>query len=332
MQYKAVFLGKMGSGKTQLLQVAAHGNDFKENSPSSIGVDFCVRAIDSDDAVSLWDTAGNERYYSTNLAFYRGAHVGVFCIDLTDDSIDEQEIKRRVEDFRKQAPNVPIICVGTKSDSIRANLYALERFKSKELFDSFIITSAKNGENVETLFKLICQHCVAKPPFSWDETVKTLQERIEELPKEKKILINKQLDELSKVLFAKSYISDTKQMNKAKAIEDFANNCEIILEGKHPYILKTVLSVAAAAVILAVTALIGFTVGVACGCWTGPGAFFAGLLTGYTAAVAVASSSTALGALTGGITAYGLFKPSKEMRALNDFTADVSSWNASVIF
>ncbi|CAM2837425.1 Rho GTPase (Miro-like) [Legionella steigerwaltii] len=331
MKYKVVVFGKQGSGKTRLNhKIAQKEIDFEEDLAPTLSVDFLSRKIDSNNVVDLWDISGEERFKQINPYYYKGADVGVFCVDLTEE-IKEQEITSRIQEFRQFAPLVPIICVGTKSDSSRANSNALEKIKSKELFTNFIITSANNGDNVEALFDLIRTHCEGKLLLSWSEAVTKLKKSIISLPKAKNTLIGIELDELSNIILNKTGVPSVTPKEKAAAIEKFTKNCEIILGDEHPNVLKAVLAVAAAAIVLTVTALIGFAIGVAYSWWTGPGAFFAGLLSGYTAAVTVASSSALSGVITGGITAYGLFKPSTEVEALANFTAEVSSWDKSVI-
>ncbi|HHF7365356.1 TPA: Rab family GTPase [Legionella bozemanae] len=331
MRYKVVFFGKYKSGKTQLNRRIALQEQFEfQNEPhTTVGADFLTREIASDNTVILWDTAGDERFQGMSSVFYKGADVGIFCIDLTEE-INEQEINKSIQEFREFAPNVPIICVGTKSDSPKANLNALKKIKSKEIAH-FISTSAENGDNVNELFSIITQLCKGKQYSLWGEAKAKLLLSLKELPDRKKLLINQELIKLSRIIFVDTNNPSVTPLHKANAIEDFTNSCKVILEGQHPNVLHAVLSVAAAAIVLTVTALIGFTIGVACSWWTGPGAFFAGLLSGYTAALAVASSSTALSVVAGGITAYGLFKPTKEMNAISEFTAEVSSWNTAII-
>ncbi|PWY56276.1 Rho GTPase (Miro-like) protein, partial [Legionella qingyii] len=328
MIYKVVFFGKSGSGKTQIIRRAAGLSDFKLNSPRTIGADFLARKIDSSSSVSLWDTAGDERYKLLSQVFYKGATAGVFCIDLTEE-INEQEIIESIAEYRQYVPNAPIICVGTKSDSPKADKTALDKIKSRALFADFITTSACTGDNGEALFKIICKHCGAKLFLSWNEAVATLQKSLKEISSNKSVLINEKLTTLSEVILAKTDDPSVNPKVKAKAIEDFTNQCKAILEDERSDAYKAVLSVAAAAIVLTVTAIIGFSIGVACSWWTGPGAFFAGLASGYTAAVAVASSSTVLGAVAGGVTAYGLFKPSKELYAINEFAETVSTFDPS---
>ncbi|MCW8400276.1 GTP-binding protein [Legionella sp. PATHC038] len=312
MKYKVVIFGK--SGKTKLAhKVAQTKIDFAEETSPTLSAEFFSRQMDSNNVVDLWDISGEARFKQFNPYYYKGADVGLFCVDLTEE-IHEQELIKSIQEFRKFAPLAPIICVGTKSDSPKANHDALKKIKSKELFANFITTSAKDGENIEELFNLIRSHCEAKLLLSWDEAVIKLKEDIKNLPKRKKGLMDIELNELSKIVLD----SKSTPKNKAKAIESFIKNSEIILEGENPNILKAALSVAAAAIVLIATALIGFTIGVACSWWTGPGAFFAGILSGYTAAVTVASSSLASGVIAGGLTAYGLFKTSKEKAALDN--------------
>ncbi|HHT0591726.1 TPA: Rab family GTPase [Legionella anisa] len=330
MRYRVVLFGKSRSGKTQLArQIASEKLEFEEQSYTTIGIDLLTRKIDDDNIVDLWDMAGDTRFQGMIQAYYKGSVAGLICVDLTQ-KINEQEINQSVQEFHQIAPNVPIICVGTKSDSPEADLNALKKIKSKEIAH-IMTTSAKKGENVNELFSIITQLCKEKPYSLWGEAKAKLVESLKELPERKKLSINKELTELSRIIFVDTNNSCVTPLHKSKAIEGFTNNCKIILEGEHPNVLKAVLSVAAVAVVLAVTALIGFTIGFACSWWTGPGAFFAGLLSGYAAAVAVVSSSTALGTIAGGLTAYGLFKPSKEMIALNEFTAEVSSLNQAII-
>ncbi|KTD41241.1 Rab family GTPase [Legionella parisiensis] len=331
MRYKVVFFGKYKGGKTQLNRRIALQEkfEFQYEPGSTVGADFLTREIASDNTVNLWDTAGDERFQGMSSVFYKGADVGIFCIDLTE-VINEQEFNKSIQEFREFAPNAPIICVGTKSDLATADLNAFKKIKSKEIAH-FIITSAKNGDNVNELFSIITQLCKLKQYSLWGEAKARLLESLKELPDRKKLSINQELFKLSRVIFVDTNNSSVTPLHKAKAIDDFTNNCKDILDCQHPNVLHVVLSVAAAAAALIVTALIGFTIGVACSCWAGPGAFFAGILSGYTAALTVASSSTALGAVAGGLAVYSLFKPSKEMKALNEFTAEVSSLNPAVI-
>ncbi|KTD73226.1 Rab family GTPase [Legionella tucsonensis] len=332
MRYKVVFFGKHRSGKTQLNRRIAlkNGFEFDEKSSSTVGADFLTRGIDSDNIATLWDTAGAVRYQALSQVFYLGAAVGVFCIDLTEE-INEQEIIKSIQEFRQYVPKSPIVCVGTKSDLPKADPSKLDILKSKDLFVHFITTSAKQGDNVDELFSIITKLCKDKQNSLWSEAKARLMESLKELPKEKKQLIEKELTKLSDILLVKADNLSVTPLQKANAIEDFTTNCKTILDEQHPNVLNAVLSVGAAAIVLTVTALIGFAIGVACSWWTGPGAFFAGLLSAHAAAVAVASTSTGLGIVAGGLTAYGLFKSSKEMNALNEFAAEVSSLNPGII-
>lgn len=330
MRYKVAVFGKNGSGKTLLNhKIAQKKVDSKSGSCSTLSVEFLSRQMDSENTVNLWDISGDQ-FEQLHQIYYKGTDVGVFCIDLTE-QIDEQDVIKRIQVFRNFSPKAPIICVGTKSDSPQANLDAFQKIKSQNLFTDFILTSAKSGDNVDELFSLICKHCEAKLIISWNEAVARLKKGIMKLPEAKRILIEKELSELSTFMLAKPGVSNVQPKDKADAIEKFTKNCEIYLEGGYSNIYKAALSVAAVAIVLTITALIGFSIGFACSWWTGPGAFFTGILSGYTSALTVASSSVVTGLVAGGVTAYGLFKLSEETRALNEFDAEVSSWNTAII-
>lgn len=328
MRYRVVLFGKARSGKTQLAQRMTSGKfDVKEDS-AIIAVQFFKKEIDSQRTLDLWVVKGDKLFNELYPFVYKGSDIGVYCIDLSE-NINEDEIIQSIQSFRQFAPNAPIICVGTKSDSSKANQNALENIKSKELFSSFIYTSAKDGDNVQDLYQLIIKLCDNKLISQWQRAVAKLKDSLTRLPKHRTDLLKNELSVLEKSILSDD--SQLKPIHRLQSIEKFTNNCEKILEGKNSKIFDAILSVAAAATVLAVTALIGFAMGVALGWWTGPGAFIMGILSGYTAATAVAGSSTVLGAVAGGVSAYRLFKPSKEINALNEFTAEVSSWDKAIV-
>lgn len=328
MRYRVVLFGKAKSGKTQLAQRITSGKfEVKEDS-AIIAVQFFKKEIDSQRTIDLWVVTGDKLFNELYPFIYKGSDIGVFCIDLSE-NINEDEIIQSIESFRQFAPNAPIICVGTKSDSSKANQNALENIKSKELFASFIYTSAKDGDNVQDLYQLIIKLCDNKLISQWHRAVTNLKDRLTGLPGYQSNLLNSELKVLEKSILSDD--SHLKPIHKFQSIEKFTNNCNRILEGKNSKVFDAILSVAAAATVLILTAVIGFAMGVALGWWTGPGAFIMGILSGYTAATAVAASSTILGAVAGGVTAYRLFKPSKEIKALNEFTAEVSSWDKAIV-
>ncbi|KTD11041.1 Rho GTPase (Miro-like) [Legionella gratiana] len=328
-RFKVVLFGKQGSGKTQLShQVALKGN-YEENASSTVGVEYLSRKMEDNHVLHVWDIAGSEIYKKLYRSYYRGAILGLLCIDLTRE-IDQDQINNEVQLFRDICPNAPIILVGTKSDLPHKDIELFKKNIASELFSNYIVTSAKEKTGIDELYAEITKHCQGLNESLWNRAVQNLLVSLNELPPNKEKLIKAELEKLSKVLLAKSDELGVVSSTKTDAIEHFTNNCKTILEGKHPNVFKAVTTVAVAAAVTIAAAFIGFSISFFLGSWTGPGAFVTGFIGAYSAAVAVAASSITIGVAAGGITAYGLFKTSKEMSALNEFTADVSSWNREI--
>ena len=83
------------------------------------------------------------------------------------------------------------------------------------------------------------------------------------------------------------------------------------MNGKHSRTMKAIIRIAAVAIITILAALVGFGIGAATGIWIGPGA----LIMGFMGAGIAASSALAI---SGGLTAHGIFKDKKCMTVIND--------------
>ena len=86
----------------------------------TIGVDFKIRTIDSDDKVcklQIWDTAGQERFKTITSSYYKGAHGIIVTYDITDrDSFNAVHTwMSEVEKYSLQG-DITRILVGNKSD------------------------------------------------------------------------------------------------------------------------------------------------------------------------------------------------------------------------
>lgn len=328
-KFKIVLFGKQGSGKTQLSHRIALKENYEENASSTVGIEFLSRKIDGNNDLHFWDISGSKVYKKLHQSYYMGAIVGVFCIDLTKEN-DKNQINEEVQLFRDLCPYAPIILVGTKADSLDADIEAFKKNAPNELFSNCMITSAKERIGIDELYAEITKYCQGLNESLWNRSVQNLLVSLKELPRNKEQLIKVELEKLAKVILAREEELGVVSQTKGDAIEDFTNNCKTILEENHPNVLKAVASVAVAAVVTLIAAFIGFSISFFLGSWMGPGALVTGLIGGYSAALAITASSITIGAAAGGITAFGLFKTSKEMNALNEFTTEVSSWNREI--
>ncbi|GFR42242.1 hypothetical protein Agub_g3136 [Astrephomene gubernaculifera] len=82
---KILLLGDSGVGKTCLLTRFAHDN-FDEKVASTIGVDFAVKRLSVYDKrvkLTVWDTAGQEKFRTLTSTFYRGAKGIILVYDVS---------------------------------------------------------------------------------------------------------------------------------------------------------------------------------------------------------------------------------------------------------
>lgn len=127
----------------------------------TIGVDFKIRTIDSDDKVcklQIWDTAGQERFKTITSSYYKGAHGIIVTYDITDrDSFNA--VHNWMQEAEKYSPNDNItrILVGNKSDL--ENKRAVSADEGQEMANHygvrFLETSAKECKNVDQAFQLM---------------------------------------------------------------------------------------------------------------------------------------------------------------------------------
>ena len=155
--FRICLIGNVCVGKTSLL-ARYTDNYFKESYSNTIGVDFRVVTLKYKDIVAkvhIWDTAGNERFKSISINYYRSSHGFLYVYDISNkDSLTNLNMWINMTNENCNT-NVINFLVGNKSDLEE------EREISKEEGEEFaekhdlifMETSAKNNDNVEKLFE-----------------------------------------------------------------------------------------------------------------------------------------------------------------------------------
>ena len=157
--FKVLMIGNSGVGKSCLLLRFAD-DQFQENFMPTIGVDFKIRTLDSDDKVcklQIWDTAGQERFKTITSSYYKGAHGIIVIYDITDrDSFNSvhtwmSEVEKYTND------NITRILVGNKTDleDKRAVSFEEGQEMANHYCVRFLETSAKVCKNVDQAFQLM---------------------------------------------------------------------------------------------------------------------------------------------------------------------------------
>ena len=117
--YKIVLIGDSGVGKSNIC-LRYMKNDFREDSKTTIGVEFTAKMIKTEDNLiikaQIWDTAGEEKYASVTNAYFRGAVGALLIYDITArESFDK--IPMWLKKLQESAnDDLVIMLVGNKTD------------------------------------------------------------------------------------------------------------------------------------------------------------------------------------------------------------------------
>jgi small GTP-binding protein len=336
MTYLAVLLGDSQSGKSSIASRCIH-NSFDARYQATIAPEYytsVAQSSDEDLRLELLDTSGKEIFKNPLKSYYRRAEICVYCVDLTKPLLDTVAIKREIEDFKESAPRASVIIVGTKSDlstAITAN--DLDVFAREQQYDSALVVSAKNNDNIFQLMdvmdqlaknankvrvvgaaitKMAAAISLINENAPLKDSLCTLDAAIAALEPSQR----EKIGMAAYVLITGLQARDDNGSNAIIAgIELFERDCKAILSedalepsSLREHVLKVVATVVMVVLVTAVALMVGFGIGFAAGLWTGPGAFISGVLVGAAAATAAVASSSVLGVGSGALTANSLFK------------------------
>mmetsp|Transcript_23313 Transcript_23313/g.41223 ORF Transcript_23313/g.41223 Transcript_23313/m.41223 type:complete len:197 (-) Transcript_23313:71-661(-) len=168
-RFKIVVLGRRGVGKTSLTLRFAR-DLFDEDQLPTVGAAYMTKKVELDDQqyiFEFWDTAGQERYEAITPLYYRSAEAAVIVFDLTlaESFTKAKEWLKRLRKERPD-PDMPIALAGNKSDCEKRAIDEEElRAFVEENGLQYYETSAKTGDNVDSMFKAIAR---SLPPLAED--------------------------------------------------------------------------------------------------------------------------------------------------------------------
>ena len=169
---KVIILGDSGVGKTSLMNQFVN-HKYSSVYKATIGADFLTKDLVVDNhevTMQIWDTAGNERFQSLGVAFYRGADCCALCYDVNDpktfESLNNWREEFLVQSSPKNPDQFPFVVLGNKIDCYEGSIEAVkkkaEQWCSEHFNIPFFETSAKNATNVELAFQSIAQAAIAQ--------------------------------------------------------------------------------------------------------------------------------------------------------------------------
>ena len=150
---KVVVTGSEKVGKTAFLR-RIRDDSFDENYLATIGVDFFIFHFKHQDTairLNIWDTAGQEKFKTIIISYFRGANAIILMFDLTQKATFD-DLEKRIEAVKELVLDKCIFAViGTKSDLdspriIEENL--INEFCTKYNIEIYREVSSKTGQGV----------------------------------------------------------------------------------------------------------------------------------------------------------------------------------------
>ena len=154
---KILTLGATQVGKTSI--VLRYSEDkFNYNKIATIGIDFKIKIIKKGNErikVSIYDTAGQERFQNIVKHYYKGANGVLLIYDITKrDTFKNLDFWIKDLEDNSDIDNLFIYLIGNKNDLQEKRQVTYEEAnsfaKSKNI--PYIEISAKTGDNIQKLF------------------------------------------------------------------------------------------------------------------------------------------------------------------------------------
>ncbi len=148
---KIILTGSFGVGKTSLFSRFIY-SEFDERYLTTIGVKVDKKVVDVKDHklnMMLWDIAGEVAQDKVPLSYFLGANGVIYVFDLTR-PMTYNNILTDIEYLKNILPEGMVKIVGNKKDLVTPE--HIENVISNLPVECDITTSAKTGENVESLF------------------------------------------------------------------------------------------------------------------------------------------------------------------------------------
>jgi len=171
--FKVLLIGDSGVGKSSILVRFAE-DDFEEDRPCTIGVDFKTKVLDLDGKkinLTIWDTAGQEKFRSLTSSYYRGTQGIILVYDVTRRS-SFASLELWLGEIELYATNRDVVkfLVGNKVDKNNREVSREEaqKFaKSKSML--FMECSAKTNLGVQQAFHDFVSQILDNPSL-WNQT------------------------------------------------------------------------------------------------------------------------------------------------------------------
>jgi len=167
-----------GVGKTCIVNRFV-SDVFSEHESLTVGAAFTTKTVkvgENSILFQIWDTAGQEKYRGLAPMYYRGSAAAIVVYDISSER-SFNEMQTWITELRQLGPqNLVLAIAGNKLDldHQRQVLRATGETFAKNSSALFMETSAKDGTNVQELFKTIAE-CLPLDKIALESKVGTLR-------------------------------------------------------------------------------------------------------------------------------------------------------------
>ncbi|KAG9393023.1 Rab21 [Carpediemonas membranifera] len=162
-EYKLVLLGEGAVGKTSIL-LQYTKRKFESDHIMTIQASFRSKVLNIADqtiTLNLWDTAGQEKFHSLALVYYRDANAAVLVYDVTDrDSFDR--VQNWVQELVKNVDGKPILAIAANKTDLPKSQHVISSEEGREYAEKvgaqFFETSAKDVDTLNPMFLHIAKN------------------------------------------------------------------------------------------------------------------------------------------------------------------------------
>ena len=159
---KVVLIGDSGVGKSSIISRYI-GGIFVDSIDSTISSSFSQKEYEANGKkvrLNIWDTAGQEKFRSIGRNFYKDAYIILMVYDITNKQSFEDLKSVWYPEIQQFGEKYKIIAiVGNKSDRYEEENVSESELNSfsKDLGGTNFLVSAKNGNGIELMFKILAE-------------------------------------------------------------------------------------------------------------------------------------------------------------------------------
>ncbi|PAV88557.1 hypothetical protein WR25_21846 [Diploscapter pachys] len=176
-RFKVILLGQGAVGKSSLLLRYVE-NKFSLRHISTIQASFQSKTIEVDGRqveLSIWDTAGQEKYHALGPIYYRGSQGALLLFDITD-SRSFEKVKTWVKELQRVlGDSCALMIVGNKLDLEKERTVTEQEARSyaETVNAQYMETSAKENLGISQVFDRLAEEMIRMAEASPQQNTRT---------------------------------------------------------------------------------------------------------------------------------------------------------------